>query len=97
MYRHHPEVPQRRAIMQTKAVIGAMLRVLLSCSVLLGQGPGTLRGKVTLDITGQSIHGVTATILRLNRSAVTGDDGTYEKFAPEIGRGVRVDYSLRFF
>jgi iron complex outermembrane receptor protein len=61
-----------------KGVVGAILSILVFVSIVFGQTSGTLRGKVTLDTTGQPIHGVTVTVLRLNRSAITNEDGTYE-------------------
>ena len=42
------------------------------------QSTGTLRGKVTLETTGNPIHNVIITISRLNRSTETDDNGVYE-------------------
>jgi iron complex outermembrane receptor protein len=43
-----------------------------------GQSTATLRGKVTLETTGEPIHNVIITISQLSRSAATEEDGTYE-------------------
>lgn len=42
------------------------------------QSTGTLRGSVTLDSSGGPLHGVTVTIIRLNRTTVTNENGSYE-------------------
>jgi iron complex outermembrane recepter protein len=65
---------------KTNLIIGALLSVVLLVPTAFGQANGTLRGTVTLDTAGagQPARGVTVTVLRINRSAVTGDDGTYE-------------------
>jgi Carboxypeptidase regulatory-like domain len=65
---------------KTNLIIGALLSVVLLVPAAFGQANGTLRGTVTLDTAGagQPARGVTVTVLRINRSAVTGDDGTYE-------------------
>jgi iron complex outermembrane receptor protein len=44
----------------------------------LAQTNTTVRGKVTLESSGQPIGGVVVTVLRLNRSAITSNDGMYE-------------------
>jgi iron complex outermembrane recepter protein len=63
-----------------KLVVAAMLSLAMLPGVALGQANGTLSGTVMLDTSGagQTVRGVTVTVLRLNRSAVTGDDGRYE-------------------
>jgi iron complex outermembrane receptor protein len=58
--------------------LGTIGSIFVFTSTIFAQATGTLHGKVTLDTTGQPIHGVTVTVLRLNRSTVTGDDGSYD-------------------
>ena len=43
-----------------------------------GQAMSTLRGKVTLETTGEPIHNVIITISQLSRSVATEEDGSYE-------------------
>ena len=47
-------------------------------STIFAQSTGTLRGSVSLDSSGGALHGVTVTIIRLNRKTVTDDNGKYE-------------------
>ncbi len=47
-------------------------------STIFAQSTGTLRGSVSLDSSGGTLHGVTVTIIRLNRKTVTDDNGKYE-------------------
>jgi hypothetical protein len=71
-----------------KAFVGVVLGIFVALSLPVfsfAQEAGTLRGKVTLDTNGQPIHGVIVTVLRLNRSAITDDDGVYE--IPDIPPG----------
>ena len=61
------------------ARIATYIYLLLLFSLpLFSQTTGTLRGKVTLDTSGQAIHQVTVTIMQLKRIAVTDDNGAYE-------------------
>jgi iron complex outermembrane receptor protein len=43
-----------------------------------GGAGGTLRGTVTLEDSGRPVHGVAMTIVQLQRTVVTGEDGSYE-------------------
>ncbi len=43
-----------------------------------GQFAGTLRGKVVLEGANKPLHHATVSILKLNRTTETGDDGTYQ-------------------
>ncbi len=42
------------------------------------QSNGSLRGSVSLESSGGTLHGVTVTIIRLNRTTVTDENGNYE-------------------
>jgi iron complex outermembrane receptor protein len=60
---------------------GVLMVVFLLCgfpALSLAQSTGTLRGTVTLETSGKPVHGVIVTILKLNRSVNTDDDGSYE-------------------
>ena len=52
--------------------------LLVYAATLCGQQTGTLRGTVTLEATGSTLHHATITVGRLGRLAETRDDGTYE-------------------
>ena len=49
----------------------------LAHGAAFGQSSGRLSGKVTLGGSGAPVHNVTVTIVRLRRSVLTGEDGTY--------------------
>ena len=59
--------------------IGSLLAtLLLQISVCFAQSSGTLRGVVTLDLSGSPVHNVKVSILELKRVVWTEDDGRYE-------------------
>src|SRR5215211_7214878 len=67
-------MPRRRwipALMRTAIFFG------LAHGAAFGQSGGRLSGKVTLGGSGAPVHNVTVTIVRLRRSVLTGEDGTY--------------------
>lgn len=53
------------------------LLVLFSLTIF-SQTTGTLRGKVSLDSSGQAVHQATVTIMQLKRTTLTDDEGAYE-------------------
>jgi iron complex outermembrane receptor protein len=71
-----------------KSLAGVIFSILVFVSTPIcsfGQANGTLRGTVTLDTGGKPVGGVVVTVLRLNRTAVTNDDGVYE--IPDVPAG----------
>src|SRR4030095_1363755 len=57
----------------------SLLAILFSlASLCFGQSSGTLRGVVTLEISGSPVHNVKVSILQLKRAVMTNDDGSYE-------------------
>ena len=55
-------------------------------TTIFAQSTGTLRGSVSLDSSGGTLHGVTVTIIQLNRKTVTDDNGKYEFLNVPAGR-----------
>lgn len=67
--------------MKRLTVFAVMLAFCFSSlsAAALGEGAGgTLKGTVTLETSGKPVHGVTVTVLQLQRSVETNDDGAYE-------------------
>ncbi len=53
---------------------------------ILAQSTGSLRGSVTLDSSNAVLHGVTVTIIGLNRKIVTDENGNYEFTNIPVGK-----------
>lgn len=68
--------------MKHKRIIAALSAWLLLVSslpgVALGQTPGTLRGRVTMQDTGTALHNAIVTLVELKRSVETDESGNYE-------------------
>ena len=59
-------------------IISTLFFLTIITTVSLAQATGTLRGTVALDSSGATLHGVSVTIIRLNRTVITDDNGKYE-------------------
>ncbi len=59
-------------------IISTLFFLTFFITPIFAQSAGTLRGSVSLDSSGGALHGVTVTIIRLNRKIVTDDNGKYE-------------------
>src|SRR4029450_2448723 len=64
--------------MKVRCFSSLLATLLLQMSVCFGQSSGTLRGVVTLGLSGSPVHNVKVSILELKRVLWTEDDGRYE-------------------
>ncbi|HXE80146.1 MAG TPA: TonB-dependent receptor [Vicinamibacterales bacterium] len=65
-----------RRVWTTACVLTAL--VFGSAASAESQGSGAVTGRVTLEATGEPVHGATIVLLGARRSAVTRDDGAFE-------------------
>ncbi len=66
--------------------VAALLLLCLLPLTSLAQGSGELRGKVALSGSGEPVHNVKVTIIQLQRSVETAEDGTYRFEGVPAGR-----------
>jgi iron complex outermembrane receptor protein len=59
-------------------VLGAALVVAHPAIIQAQSAPGSIAGRVTLDIGGDPVHGATVVVVGARRTAVTGVDGRFE-------------------
>jgi len=64
--------------MKVRYISSLLASLLLLAGVCFGQSTGTLRGVVTLENSGSSLHDVSIQIVQLKRTVETDDNGAYE-------------------